>query len=428
MMILIKNCYILAPHYNKIGDIFINHGIIAHIGDDIIVAGAKVIDAKGLIACPGLIDMHVHLREPGYEYKEDIKSGCLAAAAGGVTSVAAMPNTNPACDNPETIEFIINKAKDAAIRVYPVAAITTGQQGGNICNFLELYKAGAIAISDDGRPVMSAQIMREAICEGERLELTVISHCEDTSISEGGLVNEGSASKILGVKGMPNAAEDVMVAREIALAACENKPIHLAHISTKGAVQLIRDAKKRGVKVTAETCPHYFSLTEEMTLSQDADYRMNPPLRTNADVEAVTLGLVDGTIDVIVTDHAPHSAEDKADFFKAQSGVVGLETSLAVGNTYLVKKGKLTFEQLINKMSTVPAKILNIAGGIIGMGENADITLFDPNEKWIVDPQMLHSKSHNTPFKGIELIGKVKLTICRGEIVFDELAIISSEK
>ena len=265
MMILIKNCYILAPHYNKIGDIFINHGIIAHIGDDIIVAGAKEINAKGLVACPGLIDMHVHLREPGYEYKEDIKSGCLAAAAGGVTSVAAMPNTNPPCDNPQAVEFIINKAKEAAIRVYPVAAITTGQLGGTICNFLELFKAGAVAISDDGMPVRSAEFMREAICEGDKLELKVISHCEDTSISEGGLVNEGVASKILGVKGMPNAAEDVMVAREIALAACENKPVHLAHISTKGSVQLIRDAKKRGIKVTAETCPHYFSLTEELT-------------------------------------------------------------------------------------------------------------------------------------------------------------------
>ncbi len=421
MMILIKNCFILGPHYNHIGDIFINHGIIAHIGDDIIVAGAKVIDAKGLIACPGLVDMHVHLREPGFEYKEDIQSGCLSAAAGGVTSIAAMPNTNPTCDSPETVEFILNKGKDAAVHVYPVVAITTGQQGGILCNFLELDKAGAVAVSDDGRPVLNAQLMREAIIACEKLELPVISHCEDTSISDGGLVNEGAASKILGVKGMPNAAEDVMVAREIALAASENKPVHLAHISTRGAVALIRDAKKRGIKITAETCPHYFSLTEELTLSQDADYRMSPPLRTTADVEAVTEGLVDGTIDVIVTDHAPHSKVDKADFYKAPNGVVGLETSLAVGNTYLVKKGKLNFEQLINKMSTAPAKILGIEGGFIGMGEPADITLFDPKETWIVDPEKLHSKSHNTPFKGMELTGKVKLTICRGEVVFDEL-------
>lgn len=415
---LIKNC--ILTETGEVAEFLIEGGKITAIGRSLECEDAVIIDAGGLYAAPGLVDMHVHLRDPGQTHKEDILSGCRAAAAGGVTSVAAMPNTNPAADNAETLQYILNKAENADARVYPIAAVTKGQQGNEPVDFTALKNAGAVAFSDDGRPVMRADLMLRAMQAAGELKSLVISHCEDVTLVPGGLVNEGMASQTLGVKGLPGAAEEVQVAREVALAASYGLKVHIAHVSTAKSIAIIRDAKRRGVKVTCETCPHYFSLDESYTLGRDADYRMNPPLRTKADIEAVIEGLKDGTIDAIVTDHAPHAAEEKEDFMKAPNGVVGLETSLAAGITYLVKPGHFTLKKLIEKMSKTPANLLKIPAGELRVGADADILLFDPEERWVVEPENLHSKSHNTPFRGMTLTGRVKITICGGRIVYQD--------
>lgn len=419
--LLIKNAFVVSPADKLNGkyDILIKDGKIAEVGEDL-NGEAEVINAEGLYAIPGLVDMHVHLRDPGFTDKEDIISGCKAAAAGGVTSVLAMPNTNPVTDDAKTVKYILDKVKNADARVYVAASITKGLKSQEPTDLVELKAAGAIALSDDGRPVENTKLLSDAMKKAPEIGMTVVAHCEDLYLADGGKINEGEISKQLGVKGIPASAEDCGTAREIALAAAENVPIHICHVSTKTSVELIRDAKNRGVKVTAETAPHYFSLTDRALLSRDADFRMNPPLRTIADVDEIINGLLDGTLDAIATDHAPHTPEEKADFEKAPNGSIGMETSLAVGITCLVKSGLMSFEKLVEKMSVNPAKILGIEAGTLSLGANADIVLVDPDEEWTVDVQKLHGKSKNTPFKGRRLFGKVKKTILGGKVVFDE--------
>lgn len=420
MDLLVKNAYVVSPADGFDGqlDILISDGKIASVGKDI-SAEAEVIDASGLYAVPGMVDMHVHLRDPGQTQKEDILTGCRAAAAGGVTSLLCMPNTKPVTDDPETVKYILNKAKDADARVYVAASITKGLKSEEPTDLDALKAAGAIGLSDDGRPVENTKLLSDAMKRAPELGMKVVAHCEDLFLADGGKINEGEVSRQLGVKGIPAAAEDCGTAREIALAAAENVPVHICHVSTATSVALVRDAKRRGVKVTAETAPHYFSLTENELLKRDADYRMNPPLRTEADVAAIIEGLQDGTLDCIATDHAPHTPQDKADFEKAPNGSIGMETSLAAGVTFLVKTGLLTFEELVRKMSVDPAKILGIDAGTLRKGAPADIALIDLNEEWTVDPEKLHGKSKNTPFKGMTLTGRVKKTILGGRVVFD---------
>ncbi len=421
--ILIKNAHICDPATNMDceGDIFLVDGVIADIGTNLEYETEVTIDASGLIAAPGLVDMHVHLRDPGQTEKEDIISGCKAAAAGGVTSVLAMPNTNPTVDNVETVQYILNKAKDADAHVYVSAAITKGLQSDVLCNLAALKEAGAIALSDDGRPVINTEFMAEAMQAAPKLGMTVVSHCEDLYLAKGGIIHGGKVAEKLGVKGIPAAAEDCGTAREIALAAAYNVPIHICHVSTATSIALIRDAKARGVAVTAETAPHYFTLTEEELLKRDADYRMNPPLRTEADRLAVIEALKDGTLDAIATDHAPHTPTEKADFEKAPNGAIGMETSLSAGITALVKQGHCTMLQRIEKMSTKPAQLLGIPAGTLKKGSPADVILIDKDEEWTVDVDKLHGKSKNCVFKNRKLTGKVKFTVCGGKIVFNEL-------
>ncbi|MCI1982347.1 MAG: dihydroorotase [Oscillospiraceae bacterium] len=422
--ILIQSARILDPSSGRDenGDILIIDGKIQQIGGRISCEDAQKVDVCGLTAAPGLVDMHVHLRDPGQTQKEDILSGCRAAAAGGITSLLCMPNTNPAADTPETVEYIRNKAESADARVYAAGAISRGLQGREPADWSALKNAGAAALSDDGKPVANTALMAAAMQAAARLGMAVCSHCEDLTLSEGGKVNEGAVSEALHVKGIPPAAEDCGVAREIALAAVYGTPVHICHVSTRNSVAMIRNAKYRGVPVTAETAPHYFGLTEQELLKRDADYRMNPPLRTEEDRLAIFEGLRDGSIDAIATDHAPHTPQEKADFLTAPSGVIGMETSLAAGITYLVKPGRLTLMRLLQLMSLNPAKILNIPAGTLQEGANADIILFDPNERWTVDPAKLHGKSRNAVFKGRKLTGRVKLTFCRGKIVFRDTA------
>lgn len=421
--ILIKNAQVISPadNINDKCDILIRDGIISAVGTGLAGAEeAEVIDADGLYAVPGLVDMHVHLRDPGQTAKEDIISGCKAAAAGGVTSLLAMPNTIPTVDSAETVKYILGKAKEADSKVYVAASITKGLKSQEPTDLEELRAAGAAGLSDDGRPVENTRFLSEAMKKAPKLGMTVVAHCEDLFLADGGKINEGEVSKALGVKGIPASAEDCGTAREIALAAAENVPVHICHVSTKTSVALVRDAKKRGVRVTAETAPHYFSLTEQELLKRDADYRMNPPLRTAEDVKAVIEGLRDGTLDAIATDHAPHTPEEKADFLSAPNGSIGMETSFAVANTYLVKTGLLSFEELIRKMSVNPAKILGINTGTLGTGSPADIALIAPDEQWTVDVNKLHGKSKNTPFKGKTLTGKVKMTLLDGKVVYKD--------
>ena len=419
MSLVIKNATVVSPAdgYSGRMDIKIENGKIAAVGENL--SGSEVVNAEGLYAIPGLVDMHVHLRDPGQTQKEDILTGCCAAAAGGVTSLLAMPNTNPAIDSGETVRYVLGKAKGAKARVYVAASITRGLQSKEPTDLEEVRAAGAVGLSDDGRPVVNTAFLRDAMKKAPGLGMTVVAHCEDLYLADGGKINEGAVSAQLGVKGIPAAAEDCGTAREIALAAAEDVPVHICHVSTATSVALVRDAKRRGVKVTAETAPHYFSLTEKELLRRDADYRMNPPLRTENDVKAIIEGLRDGTLDAIATDHAPHTPEEKADFEKAPNGSVGMETSLAVGLTYLVKTGILTLAELVEKMSVNPAKILGIDAGTLRTGANADIALVDINEEWTVDADRLHGKSKNTPFKGLTLTGRVKKTFLGGEVVFE---------
>lgn len=424
---LIANARILDPSCEPpvdfIGDILIEGDRIIKVGSNLaqtkIAQGAQHIDASGLCAAPGFLDIHVHLRDPGFTHKEDIITGCKAAAAGGVTGVCCMPNTKPVTDSEEVLSYILDKAKDADARVYPIASITKGMLGQELNDIAALHACGAVAVSDDGRPVENGGMMLKALKEAYKAGVPVISHCEDLTIIDGGIINKGRISKELGVKGMDRASEDSITAREIALAESSDTAIHIAHVSTKGSVQLIREAKARGVKVTCETAPHYMMMTDELLLSYNANFRMNPPLREQEDCEAIVEGVLDGTIDAIVTDHAPHAAEEKANFLKAPNGIVGLETSFAAACTVLVHQCGMSLLDLVKLMSTNPANLLRLPGGTLREGSFADIVLFDPDRSWTVDAEKLHSKSKNTPFDGLELTGRVVRTILGGKTVFE---------
>jgi dihydroorotase len=418
MNILIKNGRVIDPA-NKVDgklDVLVSGGKIAKIGKpgSLPANGAKVIDASGKLVVPGLIDMHVHLREPGFEYKETIETGTAAARAGGFTSVCCMPNTSPVNDNRSVTEFIISQAAKAAARVYPIGAITKGSRGEELAEMGELHDAGCVAVSDDGKPVMNAAVMRRALEYSRIFGMLVISHCEDALLSDKGVMNEGAVSTELGLRGIPRAAEDVMTARDIALAELTGARLHIAHVSTEGSVRLVRDAKARKVRVTAETCPHYFSLTEDAVRGYNTMAKMNPPLRTAGDVAAIKEGLRDGTIDAIATDHAPHALDEKSgEFDYAPFGVVGLETAL--GLTFkLVEEGVLSLSGAIGKLSANPASILGMDKGTLTEGSDADIAVIDPDAEWTVDASQFKSKSKNTPFQGWKLKGRAVRTIVGG--------------
>jgi dihydroorotase len=429
MKILLTGARIIDPVQNIDADmdILLEDGKIVRIGTDILKSAKskdsgkiKIIELAGMIIVPGLIDMHTHLREPGLEYKETIASGTAAAVAGGFTSIACMPNTNPINDNRSITEFIKRKAVEASLaNVYPIGAISKDSVGSQLTEFWDMKEAGIIALSDDGKPVMDAALMRRAMEYAYSLSLPIISHCEDTNLSGGGLMNEGYYSTILGLRGIPGIAEEAMVTRDILIAEFTNTCVHIAHISTAGSVHLIRDAKKRGLKVTAETAPHYFTLTDEALQSYDTNFKVNPPLRRAQDVAAIKEGLSDGTIDVIACDHAPHGRTDKeVEFEYAANGISGLETSLALSIS-LVQDKVLGWSELIAKMSVNPARILNLPKGTLEAGADADITVIDPQLKWIIDVQAFRSRGKNSPFNGRQMQGKAILTIVSGDIKYD---------
>ena len=417
--ILIRNIRAVDTALDTVTDVLIRDGVIAKLGNGITESAEQVIDGTGLVLMPSLFDMHVHFRDPGQTHKEDILTGCAAALAGGVTGVLAMPNTKPPCDSPETIRYIIDKAEGTGVEVYPVGCITNGMSGNGLCDYEALKSAGCICISDDGRPVENAEMMRKALEMSKDNGLLVASHCEDLSIINGGIINKGETSAKLGVKGMDRASEDYITAREMILAASVGAHIHICHVSTEGSAAMIRFAKSRGVNVTCETAPHYFMLTDKLLEKRDADYRMNPPLRTPEDVRAIIDAVKDGTIDCIITDHAPHAAEEKADFEKAPNGVVGLETSLAATLTALYHTGEIDLHKVVELMCVNPRKILGLSVPEIKEGSTADLVIADIGRKWTVDPEKLHSKSHNTVFKGMELTGKPLVTISKGVIRYD---------
>ena len=419
MTLLIKNVHAVDMHWNQKTDIFIRDGRIVKIAPDVNVIADRVIDGSALTAMPGLFDMHVHFRDPGQTHKEDILTGCQAALAGGVTGVLCMPNTAPPVDSPEILSYILEKAKNTGVQVCPVACITKGMKGEALTDFTELKANGAACLSDDGRPVKNAELMRLALEKAYQAGILVASHCEDLDIINGGIMHKGSVSQELGVKGMDRASEDYITAREIVLASSVKGRIHICHVSTKGSVDIIREAKRLGVQVTCETAPHYFMLTHEKLRSRNANDRMNPPLREEEDRQAIEQAVLDGTIDCIVTDHAPHTQEEKANFETAPNGIVGLETSLAATLTALYHTGRCSLEKIIQLMSANPRKLLNLPPVHIKEDAPANLILVDLNKKWKVDPSKLHSKSCNTAFRDMKLTGKVMMTITDGLIRYE---------
>ncbi|MDQ7787809.1 MAG: dihydroorotase [Thermodesulfovibrionales bacterium] len=377
----------------------------------------QTIDARGLTVFPGFVDMHVHLREPGFEYKETIRTGTLAAIKGGFTTVCCMPNTNPVNDHASVTEFIMRKAaQEGYCAVLPIGAITKGQKGRELAEIGTMKHEGCIAFSDDGQPVMNSLMMRRALEYSKAFNVPVISHCEDLTLSEGGVMNEGLISVTRGLRGIPAEAEMIMVFRDILLAELTGGKLHIAHVSTEGSVDLVRYAKKRGIQVTAETCPHYFSLTEKAVEAYDANAKVNPPLRTERDIEAIKRGLQDGTIEVIATDHAPHHADEKLrEFDQAPSGISGLETALGL-SLRLVDEKVLTLPQLIEKMTLNPSKIMGIRAGTLNRGSDADIVIVDREKEYTVSPEQFASKGKNTPFSGWELRGLPVFTLSRGKL------------
>jgi dihydroorotase len=424
---LIQGGHVIDPgRINAIADVLIEQGKIAAVGANLTAQGngkhgsVQIIDARNKLVLPGFVDLHVHFREPGFEYKETIQSGTAAAAAGGFTSVCCMPNTEPVNDSQAITEFILEKARLAGnARVFPVGAITKGSEGKELAEIGDLRRAGCVAISDDGQPVMNSLVMRRAMEYALAFDLPVIDHCEDLHLSEGGCMNEGVVSTQLGLQGVPAAAEDVMVSRNLSLAELTGARLHLAHLSTAGSVRLVREAKARGIRVTAEACPHHFTLTEEAVRGFNTLAKMNPPLRAWDDVQAIKEGLRDGTIDVIATDHAPHAAQEKLqDFAAAPNGIVGLETALSLTLT-LVDEGILTLEAAIAKLTAAPAKAFSLNAGSLAVGAEADVVIVDPQETWEVDPSRFRSKSRNTPFSGWKVKGRVHATLLGGRIVYE---------
>jgi len=424
MKIIFKQVRLLNPDQklDKQDDFLIENGIIKKIGGltDSDFKSAKVFEFENKICVPGLFDMHVHLREPGREDEETIETGSNAAAAGGFTGVACMPNTNPDIDSAEIVRFIKEKSKDHLVNVYPVAAATLGRKGEALSPMYELVESGAIAFSDDGRFIKTAAVLRSVMEYTKMFDVPVIEHCEDETLADGAM-NEGLTSTLLGLPAIPNIAEDLIVARDIMMAEFINARIHIAHISTKGAVELVRNAKKRGVKVTAEVTPHHFTLTDDNLKTYDTNYKMSPPLRTRADVDAIIEGLKDGTIDVIASDHAPHSIEEKEmEFIYAPNGIIGLETMLGLALSELVHKKHLNLEQLIEKMSINPRRILKIKIPQIKEGEKADLTILDKDYIWTVDIAKFKSKSKNSPFDKRLLTGKSIAVINNNKMFYDD--------
>jgi dihydroorotase len=401
-------------------DLLIADGVVADLGDGIAAPdGTKVIEAEGMVVAPGLVDMHVHFRDPGREDEETILSGSIAAAHGGVTSVAAMPNTEPAIDTPSWVEYVTSV--ESPITVYPIAAITVGRKGERLTEMAELAAAGAVAFSDDGSPVSSGTAMRRALEYATMVGRPVIAHCEDLNLTAGGVANEGLASTLAGLRPIPAAAEEAMVARDILLARTTGARLHIAHVSTRGSVDLVRRAKEDGIAVTCEACPHHFSLTDDAVRTYDTNTRVNPPLRSAADVAAIKVGLADGTIDAIASDHAPHSLEEKqVEFDAAPPGMIGVETLLPLTLTNLVRSGTITLERAIELLTTDPAKILGIPAGSLEVGAQADVVVFDPEWTWVIKKDWFRSKSRNSPFIGRTVKGRVILTVAKGEIVFQD--------
>lgn len=418
--LLIKGGQVVFADEVKAADILLENGKIEKIGKNLKADGAEVIDAAGLTVFPGLIDMHVHLREPGFEYKEDIASGSAAAVAGGFTQVCCMPNTDPVCDNAAVVGYIAARAKEVGLcKVHPIGAITRGEKGETLSEMGKMKDAGAVAVSDDGKPVANARMMRLAMEYASDFGLICLSHCEDKDLVDGGVVNEGYNSTLAGLKGIPRAAEEIMLAREIILAETLHKRAHICHVSTKGGVQLLREAKARGVQITAETCPHYFTLTDDVVTSFDANTKVNPPIREAEDVAAIKEGLRDGTLDCIVTDHAPHHVDEKnVEYNLAAFGISGIETSFSLSYTYLVKGGVLSLSELADRMSAAPARILHLEGGKIAEGEVADLMLADLNAEYVIDSKKFVSKGKNTPFGGMKVSGKVLCTIVDGDVKY----------
>jgi len=409
-----------AQGLDEVSDLLIDDGLIVKIGADLGADDAEVVDVAGCVVAPGFIDMHVHLREPGQEYKEDVESGTAAAAAGGFTGVACMPNTNPVNDNRAVTELIIERADDVGmVPVYPIGCVSIGQQGEALAEIGELVDGGCVAVSDDGHPVATAELMRRALEYTLMFDIPVIEHCEDMSLTKKAPMNESSVSTALGFKGHPAAAEDIIVARDIVLAELTGGRLHCAHISSAGSLRMIRDAKARGVNVTCEVTPHHFTLTDEEVRSFDTNTKMNPPLRTQADVDAALEAIADGTVDAIATDHAPHHADEKAlEFDIAPFGIVGLETAVPLACDRLLHAGHIDLNRLVELMSTNPARILRLDAGDLSTGAIANVTVIDLERSGTVDASKLRSKSANTPFGGWELKGWPVLTVVAGEVVW----------
>ncbi|MBQ9117724.1 MAG: dihydroorotase [Clostridia bacterium] len=417
---IIKNGKLVLKDEVVEKDILVKDGKIALIAENICDKAEEVLDVKGLHVFPGLIDMHVHLREPGFEKKENIESGCKAAVKGGFTQICCMPNTNPVADNKIIIGYIKQRAQEVGLcKVQPIGAISKGEKGEEMAAIGGMKKAGAVALSDDGVSVKNSRLMYLAMEYAKGFGLKCLCHCEDKDLVDGGVINEGLSATIAGLKGSPRAAEDCVIARDIALAESLDAPVHICHVSTYSGVRIIRDAKKAGVKVTAETCPHYFSVTDEIVRTYDTNTKVNPPIREEIDRLAIIEGLKDGTLDCIVTDHAPHHADDKnVEYNLAAFGISGIETSFGFAIKYLYETGVLTLPQLAEKMSYNPAKILDLDGGEIAVGKAADLTIANIDEKWVVDSSKFVSKGKNTPFNGYELKGVVKYTIVDGDVKY----------
>ena len=425
MKLLIKNGRVVHPVTGTVlvQDLLAENGRVSLLEHGLDCEADRVIDATGLMVAPGLVDMHVHLRDPGLTYKEDILTGCGAAARGGVTSLACMANTSPAVDCPEQVKYVLDRARQAnGVGVYPVAALSRGLRGEEPTDAEALKAAGAIALSDDGNNVDNANLLRDVLIRARQLEMPVLCHCEDTSMVAGRAVNEGSVSRQLWLEGRPAIAEEIMVMRDAMLAEETGAHVHICHVSTARSVDIIRKMKKKkGVTLTCETCPQYFTLTEDEVLTQGALARVNPPLRTRKDMNGIIAGLRDGTIDAIATDHAPHSAEEKArSLSRTPSGMIGLETSLALTLTQLYHTGKMGLPDIIRRMSTNPSHILRLHRGHMSLGVTADLTVFDPDEEWTIDPEQFASKARNTPFAGRRVKGKVKYTIVKGRIIYQD--------
>ena len=412
-------------HVNGRADVLIQDGKIVEVGYPLKSSVAQddsvtLLDASGWIVAPGLVDLHCHLREPGFEYKETIQTGSASAVAGGFTSICAMPNTQPVNDNAAITQFMLTKGKEAGkARIFPIGAITKNSDGEELANIGELVAAGCVAISDDGRPVMNSLVMRRALEYAKAFGVPVVDHCEDLNLTDGGCMNEGAVSTELGMPGIPDASEEVMVARNLALADLTGVCVHLAHLSTARSVELVRHAKAQGLPVSAEVCPHHFSITEEAVRGYQANAKMNPPLRTDEDMQALRQGLVDGTIDVIATDHAPHALQEKQlEFDTAPFGIVGFETALPL-TLQLVHDGTLSMEQALDKLTRAPAQLFHLPVGSLTPGSLADVVIFDAQEEWVVDPEQFQSKSRNTPFGGMAVKGRVKMTLVDGRLVYD---------